>query len=68
MQLIAHLRVLAPKQRERLAARAKTTLGYLWQIAYGHSRCGPNLARRIEKASGGKVRARVLRPDLFGPQ
>jgi len=66
MQLIHYLGHLGDAKRRAFAQRARTTVGYLRQVGYGYRRCGGALARRIEDASRGAVRADELRPDLFG--
>ncbi len=35
------------------------------QVANGHRRPGPNLAKRIHDATGGRVKLRELRPDIW---
>lgn len=68
MKLSKYLKTLTPTQRETLAKRAKTTLAYLQQLSGGHRAAGPQLARRLEEASGGLVTRHDLRPDIFDQQ
>lgn len=56
---------LEPGQKRDLARTAKTTVGYLHQVAKGHRRAGPNLCRRIERATMCAITRAVLRPDLY---
>jgi len=57
------LQTLDNKGRERLAARAKTTVGYLYIIAGGHRKPGPALCDRLVKADG-RLTKHELRPDF----
>lgn len=66
MELSDYLKTLEPKDRESFAAKAGTTVDYLYQIAGGHRSAGPKLANRLEKASKGAVERIRLRPDVFG--
>lgn len=50
--------------REQFARLAGTTVGTLFQVRGGHSTASLELAVKIEIASGGKVPAESLRPDL----
>lgn len=52
----------------KLAKKAGTSPGYLYLIALGHKRAGPELARKIETASEGKVTKESLRPDIWGDE
>lgn len=50
-----------------VAQQAGTTLGYLAdQVANGHRKPSPELAKKIAAASGGRVKLADLRPDLWG--
>lgn len=52
-------------EREDFCRRAKTTVSYINQI-YGGWRLGsPFVAQRIEDASGGRIPAWYLRPDIY---
>jgi DNA-binding transcriptional regulator YdaS (Cro superfamily) len=66
MNLRQLLHKLTPTERENLADECGTTVEYFWQIAGGHRKPGPLLARKIEQHSSGKVTAMELRPDIFG--
>ncbi|MGH8562738.1 MAG: transcriptional regulator [Gammaproteobacteria bacterium] len=52
-------------QGDVLAASIGTSLGYLSQVAHGHRLAGIRTIVAIERATGGKVTAADLRPDLF---
>lgn len=51
--------------RWEFCKRATTTAGYLNQIFGGWTLASLSVARRIEGASDGRIRASVLRPDAF---
>ncbi|MEW6563807.1 MAG: hypothetical protein AB1400_11435 [Pseudomonadota bacterium] len=65
-QFRTYLRSLTPTQREAYAARCRTTVGYLYQIAGGHSRASGPLARVLAEQSGHCVDPRSIRADIFG--
>lgn len=57
------------QQREDVAKMAATTVGYLWQIARGHSKPSWRLAERLAEASklytpGHIISKFLLRPDI----
>lgn len=54
-----------PADRERVAKRARTTVGYLKQLAGRHSRPSPALAVRLEVASDGRMTREELLPEFF---
>lgn len=49
-----------------LAEAAGTKPVYLRQIAGGHRLASHKLARRLERASCGRITAADLRPDIYG--
>lgn len=51
-------------QRESLSKKVKTSVAYLWQIAYEQRRCSESMAIEIEKASNRAVSVEDLRPDV----
>lgn len=51
-------------ERERVAQRAGTSVGHLWQLAGGHRKASAELAERLQDASEGKITIAGLRPDL----
>ena len=51
---------------EIMAAKAGTTYDYLIQLAGKHRQPSPDLARKLVKASRGKLTLSELRPDLWG--
>ena len=53
---------------ESVCERAGTNLAYFKQIAYGHRKPSPALARRLEQESEGAMTRRQLRPDIFADQ
>ena len=53
-------------ERLRVAAEAKTTVAYLWQLAGGHRQCSAEMATMLHRATRGTINRRELRPDLFG--
>lgn len=52
--------------RKTLARALKTSRNVVDQFIGGFRQVSPRRARDIEKATGGKVPAKVLRPDIFG--
>lgn len=75
MELKAYLKNLDPLGRESFAQRCATTLGHLRNVMYGYRPCSAELAADIERASGGAVTRKELRPhdwarvwpELAGP-
>lgn len=66
MDLKSYMAELSVEDRLKLAKKLKTTPDYLMhQIGGGHRRASLEMARRIEDATGGKVRRHELRPDIF---
>lgn len=51
-------------ERKRLADTARTTVGYLWQLAGGHRKASLDLASRLSAASKGSLTLEGIRPDL----
>lgn len=56
----------SPDQRENVAKKAETTVAYLIQLAGGHRKPSPDLARRLSIATEGKLTREGLRPDIYG--
>ena len=65
MRLHAYWKTLTPTEKADYAAAAGTTAGYVKQLTGGHAKPGPSLARKLAKASRGKVRLSDLRPDIW---
>jgi DNA-binding transcriptional regulator YdaS (Cro superfamily) len=63
MDLKSHLASLQVQERDELAAASGTTRGHLQNIVYGLRACSPELASMLERATGGVVTRRDLRPD-----
>ncbi len=59
------LKSTTPAERERVAKRARTTVGYLIQIAGRHSTPSPRMAIRLELASDGRMTREELLPEFF---
>lgn len=55
MKLAEYLKTLDEKQRRSFARKIPTTEGNLYQLAGGHTNPSMQMARAIEKASGGRV-------------
>lgn len=68
MKLLDYIRTDGrPNAAEKALAEAVgTNERYLWQIATGRRKASPALAKRIETATGGKVKKAELRPDIWG--
>ncbi len=60
---LARERFRAGVKQKDFAAKAGITQGYLSDIAKGKRRPGPDVARKISAATGGKVKLETL---LFG--
>lgn len=52
--------------RELLSRELQTSMGYIHQLIGGFVPIGAKRAKQIEKITRGRVRAAVLRPDIFG--
>jgi DNA-binding transcriptional regulator YdaS (Cro superfamily) len=48
---------LSPDEKDKLAQRLKTSLGYLSQLAHGHRNPGGKILLSISSATGGVVTA-----------
>lgn len=49
-----------------IAAQVGSSYEYIWeQLPGGHSKASPELAKKIEKATSGKVSRSDLRPDIY---
>jgi DNA-binding transcriptional regulator YdaS (Cro superfamily) len=62
--LLEYLKSLTPEELAGFASMADTSTGYLWQVAYGRKRIGPEFALRLESASGKRLPAHKLCPDF----
>lgn len=62
MTLLEYINSLPAGGLSKFANMADTSVGYLHQIAYGYKNIGPAFAIRLEKASGGTLKARELSP------
>lgn len=67
MDLKTYYLGLPREERESFCNEAETTDGYMNQLINGHKRAGTGLAKRLHKASGGKVPLAVIRPDVWDP-
>jgi DNA-binding transcriptional regulator YdaS (Cro superfamily) len=56
---------LSPAQRAEIAKRANTKAIYLYQIATGVRQPSPDMAKRLNKATGYAVSLHALRPDIW---
>jgi len=65
MDMKAFLKVSSKSELIRAAELAGTTVNYFRQIAGGHRKASPLLAKKIEKSTDGKVGRACLRPDVF---
>lgn len=55
-------------EREAVAVKAKTSVGYLWQLSGLHRKASPDLAERLEIASMTETPGRVMnRMDVLYP-
>jgi len=65
MKLSDYLRSITPEQRQATAAAAGTSVGYLYVLAGGSRRGSPDMALRIELATGGAVTREDMLPEFF---
>ncbi len=57
---------LSREQRKEIAAKAKTTVDYLYQVTCGKATASTELAKNIESASNCLFKKQMLRPDVWG--
>ncbi|GAB3099812.1 hypothetical protein G8770_03670 [Aestuariicella hydrocarbonica] len=70
MKLNSWMKEASPELRSKLAAEARTSVGYLWQLAGEHRKPGAVMARRLVDASfvvtpDKPLRLEDLRPDIW---
>ena len=65
MDALTFLKTAGKAEAERVARAAGSNYVYFSQIAYGHRRPSPDLARKLSEASGGKMTLPKLRPDVW---
>ncbi len=65
MDALTFLKTAGKSEAERVAIAAGSNYVYFSQIAYGHRRASPDLARKLVKESGGQMTLAKLRPDLW---
>lgn len=58
-------RSLIPADKRSLADRIGTTVGYLKQVAGGHSRPSAELAAALDRESAGAAPRAEFRPEAF---
>ncbi|EOG7750605.1 hypothetical protein ACLIOB_001183 [Vibrio cholerae] len=56
---------LTNPQREALASKLDTSVGYLRLVLSGHKIAGPMFAKKLHDETSGEVDKQVLRPDIF---
>ena len=66
MNALTFLKKVGKTAAEKVACDAGSNYVYFSQIAYGHRRPSPELARRLVEASAGEMTLSELRPDLWG--
>jgi DNA-binding transcriptional regulator YdaS (Cro superfamily) len=64
MDIAAYLKKNGISQDE-FAAKLGVSQGLVWQWIDGRTRVTAERAKQIEEATGGSVRRRDLRPDIF---
>ena len=64
MNLLTYIKGLDKPSLDGLAARCKTSVGQIKQVAYGNRRAGAGLAVCIERETEGAVTCESLRPDI----
>jgi len=68
MDMRSYLLGVSPEKREEVAKEADTSVAYLFQLAGGHRKASPDLARSIQSATNGAVTKEELRPDIWGEE
>lgn len=68
MNLIEYLTALPRSEWETFAAKAETTVAYLWQLKGGHRVPTPTKCHLYIKASNGAVTLEDLHPGITGKQ
>lgn len=56
---------LSNTQREALAEKLETSVGYLRLVLSGHKTAGPMFAKKLHDETSGEVDKHKLRPDIF---
>lgn len=64
MDLLEYTKPLSREELEEFAARCKTSVGQIKQVAYGHRRASAALAIDIDRETKGAVSCDQLRPDI----
>lgn len=64
MNFKAHWESLPPSGKDALAVDTGSSIPYLSQIAHGHRKPSPKLARTLWRNTG--VPLKYLRPDIWG--
>ena len=64
MDIPAYLKKYGLSQQE-FANQLKVSQGLVWQWINGRTRIKAERAKQIEEVTGGAIRRRDLRPDLF---
>lgn len=59
-----YMNVSTQEQREELAGRVDSTVGYFWQLAGGHKKPGTDLCHRLVEAEP-RLTLHELRPDVW---
>lgn len=65
MNMKTYLARLNLEQKQALAVSLNTSVAYLSQIASGHRKASPSLAKKIEAETNGVVSKFSLRPDIY---
>lgn len=64
-QMQEWLKKATASERDRVAAAAGTSVGYLYQIAGGHRKPSLELSKKLQAATDGDLTMSGLRPDLY---
>lgn len=65
MDMATYLRQAAPEEREALAEKAGTSVGYLYLIGGRHRRASARLCKALNAADP-RLSLAELRPDIWG--
>ena len=64
MDMKTFLQQATPEEREALAERVNSSVGYFYQIAGGHKKAGPKLCKRLVREEK-RLTLGELRPDIW---
>lgn len=66
MDIKTFMKEATPEEREALAKKVGSSVGYFWQLAGGHKKPGTDLCHRLVQAEP-RLTLHELRPDVWLP-